>query len=426
MTTLHTPAHAPNALPRKARRGAARGFTMVELLVAMAAGLTVASAAFILSKNATTFFQHEARVSGAQLAATFGMTRISADLQRASFMSSPNVQKDPFRCGDMSDWPDSLKKLAGVRITEGGSVTDNPGQLDQSVDPANEFDPDSIVISGSFNTTEQFPVRTVVPGNGGVSVYLQTDSGPYVRMLASEEKGGEPIEDIFAAGRFLRLVDAEGRHEYGVISGVDQQNGQVIIQLDDSVAIPQKSPATTCGYSGLAIGILANPISRVRYELRSLAGDPSFGGITAPVANAVTGDDKRTELVRTELDAEGNAIGTELVAEYAVDLKFGITVASAGQNPTLTRYPIAKPTDGNVYGVADDVTNGGTPERIRAVQVRISTRSRAPDREIDLAAGASDGRKARFFIPGVPKPAFARMRTLYADIALPNQAGVTW
>ena len=96
-------AHARLDALRLARR--ARGFTLVELMLALLAGLFVAMAAFVLSRNASRFFQHEARISSAQLAATLGMNRIAADLQRAGFLSTPNIQKDPARCGGPAGHP---------------------------------------------------------------------------------------------------------------------------------------------------------------------------------------------------------------------------------------------------------------------------------------------------------------------------------
>src|SRR4051794_23668307 len=104
-----------------ARASGRRGFTLVELLVAMAAGLTVSMAAFLLSKNATRFFQNEARVSAAHLAATLGLNRISTDLQRAALFSSGNVLKDPTVCGGLAfvaTGPLGMRRLAGIQITE--------------------------------------------------------------------------------------------------------------------------------------------------------------------------------------------------------------------------------------------------------------------------------------------------------------------
>src|SRR5262249_7748782 len=99
-----------------------------------------------------------------------------------------------------------------------------------------------------------------------------------------------------------------------------------------------------------------------------------------------------------------------------------------GANPALNpRLPIAAPENDNVYLVAGDVSvTPATPERIRGVQLRLTTRARAPDRDVDLPPG-TDGRRVRFLVDtGGPVAQYARPRTLYADVALPNAVGVQW
>ena len=90
---------------RRAPRRAPRGFTLVELLVAITAGLFVAVAAFALAKQGSRFFQQEARVANAQFAATLGFDRLRADIARAGFLTTANVQRDPFHCGTTAGWP---------------------------------------------------------------------------------------------------------------------------------------------------------------------------------------------------------------------------------------------------------------------------------------------------------------------------------
>ena len=139
---------------------------------------------------------------------------------------------------------------------------------------------------------------------------------------------------------------------------------------------------------------------------------------------AVTGDLGRTELVRTELAADGTQIAStmELVAEYAVDMRFGITVANLIQannyNATVNTYAFG---DANVY-VQTAAGPTGNPQRVRAVQVRLATRTRAPDRDTDLTPGP-DGRRSRFLVDPSLSPQYARVRTNYANVALPNQGG---
>lgn len=440
---------------RRARRPAhLRGFTLVELIISMAAGLAVSTAAILLARNASRFFQHEARMSSAHMAAVLGLNRITADVQRAALMSSPNVQLDPSVCGAPVAWPEGPRRLAGITIQRNGSVGAHPADLVQST--VNNMRPDSLVIGGTFSTNEQFLVRAVIAGGSGHLVHLQTDTPAMrrtLRRLATPTAHG--LDAVFRPGRMLRVImPGQSKYMYGVITALDvlgtpNDPASVIVHLAADPALPLKADGD-CGIAGIGVGALANPVARIRYDVRSLATHPSYGPLVAPAtaevqaAQQVTGDAGRTELVRVELDGNNAEMPDtlELVAEYTVDFKLGISVSSTANtptpNPVITRYPIQQAEFNEIYLAAAEVTDGGHPESIRAVQIRLSTRTRAPDRDANLDVGTGpDARPLRFFIPnvvpgiGTPAdvtpalavPVYARMRTLYAEVALPNQIG---
>ncbi|WP_437649171.1 PilW family protein [Sorangium sp. So ce362] len=444
--------------PARARASGQRGFTLVELIVAMAAGLVVSLAAFLLSKNATRFFQNETRASASHLAATIGLNRLAADLQRAAYLSTPNILVDPEVC-QVPLTPIGLRHLAGISILRGGSAFHNPGDLGQSV-VANKLDPDSIVIGGSLSSTELFEFRNISDASGNLIVQLNPNSAAVQRTLARANGSGEGLLQIFAPNRILRvMVRGQTQFQYGVIESANVQGDPptlIAITLKLAPGLPKLEGLARCGVTpggNTGDGGWVNVVNRVRYEIRSLVGQGTpYDPLVTPIAPAQTGDNGRTELVRVELDDEDQPIpGThELIAEYAVDLKFGISTAVEGgvpgvTNPTIQRFPITETDNGNVYNIAaENSQSGAMPQRVRSVQVRLATRTRAPDRDADLPGGP-DGRRRRFLIPGIvagvdtlaaaqlagaipagAPPVFARMRTLYADIALPNQAYVTW
>ena len=126
-----------------------RGFTLVELMVALAAGIAVAGAAYLLSKSSMEVFNQEARLSSAQFAATMGMNRMVADLQRAGFQMSPNIQADVAkRCGDAASTVPHAN-LKAIQILRGRSAAWATGDVQAAMTAAG-VNPDVIRIAGNF------------------------------------------------------------------------------------------------------------------------------------------------------------------------------------------------------------------------------------------------------------------------------------
>ena len=104
-----------------------RGFTLVELLVAMVAGLIVALAIVGLSKEANTTFQEETRIASAEAQLRTALDRLRSDLQRTSYMSTANLLADPqlarnTNAANNANTPPgmtALKGLQGVRLYPG-------------------------------------------------------------------------------------------------------------------------------------------------------------------------------------------------------------------------------------------------------------------------------------------------------------------
>jgi hypothetical protein len=163
---------------------------------------------------------------------------------------------------------------------------------------------------------------------------------------------------------------------------------------------------------------LVNVVNIVRYQIRSLSTDPNYAAV---YAGGPSYDSTRRELVRDELDVDGNQIPetVELISEYAVDLRFELLVAA---NTTTTIERIASPFS----GWADDTTSHDNaitgPQLIRSVRTRLSVRSREADRQTGFDGGAG----FRMGLGTNGGPPYARVRSVDAVIALNSQLGVTW
>lgn len=404
------PASAPPRSRSGAGRARARGFTLVELMMATTAGLLVSAAAFLLAKSASTVFQEETRVTAAQLSASLGLRRLSEDIGRAGFLGTPNITTDPFVADESATWPPGVVGLRAITIDQGGSFG--------AQSPDNNLSPDSITVAGSFDTSEIFPIRTIQK-SGSTYVYLETANLQIARTC--KECGVTSclptLERIFKAGRIVRILTPSGSELFGLIESISLNANQLAVKLAPTPAIPQIA-TNVRGYEGDCNFCQLSVLTVVRYQLESLAGHPQYGPLVAPISAAATGDASRTELTRVELDKDRQPITDtlELVAELAVDLKFGISYVDAATTK-VTHVPPPLPNNPAIYTTP--------PERIRSVHVRLSTRARAPDRDVPLPAGP-DGRLHRFKLPITGKTVYARMRTLYTEVALQNLVRATW
>jgi prepilin-type N-terminal cleavage/methylation domain-containing protein len=431
---------------------ASRGFTLIELMIAMVAGLLIAIAAFSFSKQATRSFSQEARIASAQMSVLAGFQKLQADVSRASYMSSPNFARDgdpTFNriCGYKNNtyWSSQLDTLTGLMIRVGGSNPAVPVLPDGKV-------PDSIRIVGNLATAEAFTVLAILPGQGvGNDVYIRTNDGPATR--AGILGDGGQFNDIFTPGRILRIVDKQGHQYYSVIAARNWASGQPSIST--TLPLPMKGQGANpmCSIDGIGTDTQANVVNIVDYGLTNLSSlnNAAYNQTIYSVsttqdpynANTATEVTQRTELVRREvlLGADpGNFYqdaSALVVAEYAVDLRFGAWTSShaiAGcATPTVgLRYcpPSSAAISTTLMSVTGPYSPGMQatgPESVRAVQMRLVTRSREVDRDSDLTPGnpippLTNGSVYRVAVGAK----WARARTLVADVALPNQRGDAW
>lgn len=416
----------PLFLLRTSSRRSARGFTLIELLVAIVAGLFVSMAAFALSKQGSRFFHQETRVANAQFASIVGFERLRADIARAGYLSTPNLQTDPFHCisPTINSWPDGLRFLSALRIDQGAPV--------QARSAANSLNPDRILLTGSYTTDELFPVRAVQSGAGnGDRIYLNETFGPMQRLLqrAGAATGADRLsvlQDVFASGRAIRILDQSGGVSFGIIQVAQFDGANPVVILKRETELPFiTGGGSRCGIAGNETGAQLSVINWISYELDTLALD------------GVPGDETALQLVRRELDFASESADNptslgpaETVAELAVDLKFGITyLTGPGLNPSANTMLTLGYGDEEIGNVAGAVTASSTsvPHRIRSVRARLSVRSREGDRLEDISPESGGGMVgAPLFRYKLPNDTYARVRTMGAEIQLPNFAEVSW
>lgn len=406
----------PSQAPARRQLRTAPGFTLVELMVAMVGGLFVSMAVFSIAKHSSSFAMGQSRVADATLQSVVGFERLRADISRAGFLSTPNMVDDPAICRGVV-YPAWLRRMASIFIEP------VPLPLLSTEITLNGFAPQRIVMSGSYSSGNQFAVRAIIPGPS-VRVVLQPDRLGMAEIGYKDAPVEATLRRVFARGRALRLVDTAGRIQFAMIDDVIA-GAEPAVTLAPSPALQFRSGSGVgCGIEGIGVGMVANVVNIIRYEVRNLnvttqpKFKPMFRG--GPSYEAT-----RRELVREELDLNGDPIPDtlELISEYAVDLGFSLLV-SQGTGPLQT---ITSPANVALYA---GVPGAATPQQIRAVRFWLSTRSQEADREgnIDYTPEGVGPTRLRMSLNATSPdlPPFARVRTLQTTVPLNNQATVLW
>ncbi len=429
MTQLWTP---PRSSARIGRRNSLRrsgGFTLVELLVSLVAGLIVALAVVSLSKSATQTFYEEQRAASAEMSLRLAIDRVRQDVERASFMGSGNVQADTFVPLDATQAltkvptgaPVGLVNLAGIRLDREGSMAGTP--LSQGA--GNSFPADAIFLTGNFTTADQYAVQSVTTGTlcGGQSFNLAVSSAAWYRVTTSPNPATS-LSQMFTpvAGKefMARVADDLGRFQYVLVCGAGLAGPTPFVEIDPT------TPINVTQYGFIDGRLTINPVQTIRWEIKQLpaAAFPKY----APL-DPGAGQPAKYDLVREWVDATNTIVGDpELIAEYAVDLKFAFT-ADIGNYTGLLPAPamVAYQFDAaeNAALAPATETAATQPQRIRSVRIRLSTRSPFGDRGAPLSA--PDGYQMRYCTQAsgcttsVDSKDFARMRTLSTEVSLPNQ-----
>ncbi len=380
-----------------------RGFTLVELMVALTGGLIFTLFVFMMTRDVSRFFQRQTGLSDATLSVVTGYQRLRADVQRAGFLATPNVAKDPRRCpaagtGIPASWDANfpqLSRLALARVEPGASLTTlGSGHL---LSEAGLTTPDKLYLYGNYTSVDQYPVKEYL---GGTTIELEPNSVALERA-GYATNAQSTLDQLFPTGRILRAVSTNtGEEQYSIITGVDASdtNRPRITIASPTVPFVFKTNNPLCGLRGHNKDMIVNTVNIIRYSVADMTNDSNYDPLLFSEDPGFNSE--RTELVREEIDpstADGDLDASntsmifpgtrELVAEFAVDFKVSVvavTSVATGATSFLDE------NDSDFLAYAGDPTepaalvNGMGPHLIRALHPRLSVRTRAPDRQADV------------------------------------------
>jgi hypothetical protein len=406
----------------RARRSAGAGFTLVELMVAMTGGLFLSIVVFALSRDATRFYQQEGRVANATLAGVSGFERLSSDVARAGHLSTPNIQADPMVCSRPgATFPVQLQQLRALVV---GSSTVTGTEV-----AAAGLQPRSLLISGALSTPEVLITKAVAEAGTAWRVDLDLATPAAARLglstaVADIATTQAVLNTIFLTGEVGKIVRLRrnGLDQYARVASATAANGGAFLTLATNTPLVRlEKGGAQCGVDDTGKGMALSVIDLVRYDIRSMVNDAAYASLfRASGASSGGGpsvlpyENGRTELVRVELDADGNELAAtrEIVSEYAVDLQLGAWAATAANNPTLA------PVD------AATITATYSTQLLRGVHLRLAVRSREADREGNVTGiGGGAGDLYRIGLGASGAAPYARVRTFQSDVPLRNLEG---
>lgn len=385
--------HRPSSPAPLASRRRRAGFTLIEMMVALTAGLIAVGAIYSISASSSRHFHEQQRISQTQMALRMGMGRLTRDIARAGFGGSPSTLAE-MNAGMTCGRPPAGGHFNAVTFFDNRDTAVLPNAATNGVQA------DRIRLVGNYATPELYRAMPA----GVNSLTIQTQWQAFRRSFGVPGTTYDPdaFEEVFRPGRTLHIQTIGGQHFYPRITG--------------SVGATQTvtfTPGFQCGGEQLNMAMVA-PLSRLEYRVVD-ATDPD-SDLSTLFQNAAL-DNRRglrnSVLIRQELDENNNPIPAteQVVLEYVANLDYSFVVDTQtvpGNPPTLALEQ---------GGATPNVTN--SPHRIRSVIVDLAARTADHDPSFPFVAPVPGAPLMRYQVDPALRGA-ARVRSMRAEVQLRN------
>jgi prepilin-type N-terminal cleavage/methylation domain-containing protein len=404
---------------RRPRRAA--GFTLLELMVSLTIGGLAISAMYTIGAALVRQYHAQQQTANAMTSLRVALNQVKRDIARAGYLATPNLVPTGFpSLGCANNYAQHQPSPGSGALAAISLFTDNACNADASCvnvhagingNITNGFTADNLVLIGNYETSSEYPnvqlVTSTTVSVGRSAHSYQTDFTQWWSQGDTTLPDTDAFKRAFAPGRMIRIRTTSGLQHYARVinGGVADQTGTNDARVSFDTAIP---PGCQAGTDGAWIA----PISALRYYARNDPTPPNpnpRGPMAQLVREEVQANDKVTPLALTDpTNLAYTYTNTRVVLDYLVSFNLGFVVNTA--NPV------------DVYNAGNDTaaanTVNGTPERVRAVTIELSARS--PDDDRALAPGGCAN--LRCFQVTAGRPAAARVRTLRAEVFVPNVA----
>lgn len=354
-------------------RGAVRGFTMVELLVAMAISSFIIVTVFYVMTSSSRTFRVQSDVSQVSDRINFALDTVKSDLRRTSFMSVPNA----YLPRDQYPWyrqvcapPPWMASATGfgpaahaIWVREGSGAGLDYYAPDAEEAILDDEQPDQLVLLGAFRADRAFRPTQMQSGTNSITVSNGTGADAFTDAQMRYMFRDAMISVATPAGgiQFMSVTDVTA---HPVLSETILTLGQ-LLQAD-----PTGTGLETCNFTGFGGGTFeVVPLHFVRY---SVAVDPD--------------DQESTVLVREELNFQEQTLwiaNRQIVARDIVDLQVwfdGVAALGDPNDVVIDGEGSGDITDDGGSLAANLVAGDGNaqPENARHAYVQVSARLDTP------------------------------------------------
>ena len=396
-------------MPR-APHNARSGFTLVEIMVALAVGGIAIGSLYAVGSASTRHFREQQRISASQTSLRAAMDQLKHDFQRAGYMSTPNS----LLAGEACFPPQNVDGQNG-RLSALFWYAKAPDPVPTKLDPdalnvpaAPElpyYTVDDVWLSGNYSTSGEYPNISVDADGTTVRIPMSSQS---FRRDFTDWSGAQigncnftAFETAFAIGRMVRLHAQNGRMFYSRVKRIECQGSGQPNSTDQAVVYIEDIVPTICNMTG---GWIA-PVNVMHYSVVNATAteDASDGRMTVLRRTEMKPDRHTDPLVPVGAGGNGLPIDDRALLDYVV--RFDVNFIMRAVNTVVMDY--------TTRTVAEVVAN---PERVRGVILEVAVRTPQADPEFTTAVPTAAFRVHQ------KGPGAARVRRARAELLLPNIA----
>ncbi len=337
-----------------AQATSARGFTLLELMIAILVGSIVIMGVYTLYSVSVTGYRIQDQTLQAMGQLRSASSQLEADLRSAAFNAPAQSNAE------------SWVETRSTTVLTAVAIEDDSSQPVANLGSNVNIVPQEIRLLGDYESQQLFETVQIQ----GTKVTLNWDT--------TTNGGKDEFERVFTPQNMVRIeLYGQLRHEVVIPIASNNWKGGIQPEITLTDAVP--------GVYGIGTGHELNVVSFIRYRLqKDTRRDP----------NSV-----KYDLIRERLDPQGHAIdGTWLiVAEYVVDLQFydiclNVATPAPGsmeQVPVqIECYPTLADLQNAGYSLAPDSSNES--HLLRSLKFKVATRT--PFEDPDMTFLARDDR----------------------------------